>query len=345
MSRVLLINLGSPSTPDIKDVRRYLKEFLSDDEVIDLPKPIQQFILHAFILPFRPKRSKAAYERIWTQEGSPLVNNTQKIADALCRKTGWTVDIAMRYQQPSMRTAIRNIVKDGVKEIVVVPLYPHNAMATIGTTRKELNRIVAQVDSNLKVYFAEPFFDHNAYIDALVASIRPHITSTTDILMFSYHGLPERHLLKADVTGCHCMKVTECCSSECSSMRACYRANVLKSSSLAAKSLGLPNGKWRVSFQSRVSAIGPKWLSPYTNRELDLHPRVGLNNVVIVCPSFVCDCLETLWEIDIEGREIFRRAGGGPFTYVPSLNASPDFINCLEEVVLDARNVGSYEPK
>ena len=344
MSRVLLINLGSPSTPDIKDVRRYLKEFLSDDEVIDLPKPLQQFILHAFILPFRPKRSKIAYERIWTQEGSPLVNNTQKIADALCRKTGWTVDIAMRYQQPSIRKTISNIVKDGVKEVVVVPLYPHNAGATIGTTRKELNRIAAQIDSNLKISFANPFFDHDAYINALARSIRPHVTSTTDILMFSYHGLPKRHLLKADVTGRHCMKVAECCSTECSSMRTCYRANVLKSSFLVAKKLGLSNDKWRVSFQSRVSAIGPKWLSPYTNRELNVHPRVGLNNVVIVCPSFVCDCLETLWEIDIEGREIFRRAGGDSFTYVPSLNASPDFINCLEEVIVDTCDAGFYDP-
>ena len=127
-------------------------------------------------------------------------------------------------------------------------------------------------------------------------------------------------------------------------MRACYRANVLKSSFLTAEKLGLSNDQWKVSFQSRVSTIGPKWLSPYTNHELDLHPRVGLNNVVIVCPSFVCDCLETLWEIDIEGREIFQRAGGDSFTYVPCLNDSPEFINCLEEIIVDARNVGSYQP-
>ena len=135
------------------------------------------------------------------------MNNTQKIADGLFRKTGWIVDIAMRYQQPSISSAIRNIVEDGVKEVVVVPLYPHNAMATIGSTRRELNRIVDEIDSTLKVSFVEPFFDHNAFIGALADSIRPHLTPTTDVLMFSYHGLPERHLRKADITGRHCLNV------------------------------------------------------------------------------------------------------------------------------------------
>ena len=334
-SNILLVNLGSPSSLDIADIRKYLSQFLSDDSVIDLPKPLQQTLLRTFILPFRPKYTKAAYEKIWTPEGSPLVVNTQKIANALHEKTGWNVDIAMRYQQPSIEKALEKISKEGCRKMVIVPLYPHNAAATIGSTKKEIQRIVTKLNPKFSISFVKPFFDNDAYIDALASSLEPHIYHDMDTLLFSYHGLPERHLLKADPTGSHCMTMKHCCTGNADVARTCYRANVLKTASLTAQKLKLSNDKWTVSFQSRVSLIGPKWLNPYTSYQLKHFPESGLRRLVVVCPSFICDCLETLFEIDIEGRRIFEQAGGKSFTFVPSLNDRPVFINCLEKLILN----------
>jgi len=333
---VLLVNLGSPSTLNIRDIRKYLKEFLSDDAVIDLPKPIQQFIVRAFVIPFRPKRTKSSYQHIWTPEGSPLVINTERIARALHKKTGWNVRIAMRYQEPSIRKAIENINQDNCEEVIVVPLYPHNAMATIGSTRKEVERIVAEVNSKLQIRFVRSFFDHPAYIDSLANSIRPHLSDQTDMLLFSYHGLPERQIRKADPVGDHCMIAEKCCTRNSNSARQCYRANALKTAELTAHKLGLLKGTWKVSFQSRVSAIGPKWLTPYTKDELKHGPNNEIRNIVVVCPSFICDCLETLFEIDIEGRQMFSESGGQSFRFVPCLNDNSDFIDCMEKIVSES---------
>jgi ferrochelatase len=305
-----------------------LKEFLSDDSVIDLPKPVQQLIVRAFVIPFRPKRTKKAYEQIWTPEGSPLVINSEKIARALQKKTGWDVRIAMRYQEPSIFKVIEKINKDNCEELIVVPLYPHNAMATVGSTRKEVERIVEEVNSKLKIRFVKPFFDHPAYIESLSNSIRPHLSDQMDMLLF-----PERQIRKADPVGTHCMSLTNCCSRHSSSVVQCYRANAFKTAELTAHKLKISKEKWRTSFQSRVSAIGPKWLTPYTSDELKHGPSNGIKNIVVACPSFICDCLETLFEIDIEGRQVFNESGGQSFRFVPCLNEDSDFIDCMENII------------
>ena len=330
--KILLVNLGSPKSLSTDDVREYLREFLSDDKVIDLPKIIQQFILRAFILPFRPAKAKEAYKKIWQKEGSPLIINTQKIADSLSKKTGWSVDIAMRYQQPSISGKIELYKKEGIEQVTIIPLYPHNAMSTTETTIEEINRVISKVYPELNVTFVKPFYDNPNYIDALANSIKPHVKNL-DKIVFSYHGIPERHLTKGDVVGNHCMNVANCCEINCHSSNHCYKSNVMTTSKLTADKLNLNDEQWMVSFQSRVSIIGPSWLKPYTDVEVENLAEKGVQKIGVVCPSFVADCLETLEEIEMEAKESFIESGGKEFVYIPCLNDSSDFIDTLEFLV------------
>ena len=330
--KVLLINLGSPKSLSTDDVREYLREFLSDDKVIDLPKIVQQFILRAFILPFRPAKAKKAYEKIWQKEGSPLIINTQRIANSLSKKTGWSVDIAMRYQHPSIADKIKLYKKESIEQVTIIPLYPHSAMSTTQTTIEEINRITSEVYPELDVNFVKPFYEDSNYINALANSIKPHVKDL-DKIVFSYHGIPERHLTKGDVVGNHCMKVANCCEIACLSSNNCYRSNVMATSKLTADKLNLNDDEWMVSFQSRVSIIGPSWLKPYTDVEVDKLVEKGIQKIGVVCPSFVADCLETLEEIEMEAKESFIESGGKKFVYISCLNDNPDFIDTLESLV------------
>ena len=333
--QILLVNLGSPKSLSKSDVREYLKEFLSDDYVMDLPKILQQFILRAFILPFRPSKTKEAYEKIWEKEGSPLIINTQKIATSLSEKTGWKVDIAMRYQEPSIREKVKKYKQRKINEVIVIPLYPHHAMSTTKTTNIEIDKIVSEEYPNLKVRYIEPFYNDPRYIDALSHSIKPYLNDL-DKLVFSYHGIPERHLTKGDVVGDHCMKVENCCDINCKSSQNCYRSNVLATSKLTADQLELADNQWMVSFQSRVSIMGPAWLKPYTDIEIDKLGENGMEKIGVVCPSFIADCLETLEEIEMQAKESFIESGGKELVYIPCLNNNPEFINALESIIEDA---------
>ena len=295
---ILLINLGSPKSLDKKDVKDYLREFLSDDLVIDLPKILQQFILRCFILPFRPAQAKEAYELIWEEEGSPLIINTQKIANALANKTGWNVDIAMRYQEPSIKNIIEKYKENKVEDLTIISLYPHNAMSTTLSTELAVKEIVKKVYPDLKLSFVEPFYDNPLYIEALSESIKPYLKDI-DKLVFSYHGIPMRHIKKSDISGLHCMGENSCCEIDNVSSRNCYRSNTFTTSKLTAQYLKLKSSEWMMTFQSRVSIISPNWLKPYTDIELDNLPPKGVERVGVVCPSFVADCLETLEEIDM----------------------------------------------
>tara|TARA_B100000700_G_scaffold298949_1_gene365385 strand:- start:763 stop:1779 length:1017 start_codon:yes stop_codon:yes gene_type:complete len=333
--QILLVNLGSPKSLSKADVKEYLKEFLSDDYVVDLPKILQQFILRAFILPFRPSKTKEAYEKIWEEDGSPLIINTQKIATSLSEKTGWKVDIAMRYQEPSIREKVKKYKERKISEVIVIPLYPHHAMSTTKTTKIEIDKIVSEEYPSLKVKYIEPFYDDPRYIDALSHSIKPYLNDL-DKLIFSYHGIPERHLTKGDVVGDHCMKVENCCDINCKSSQNCYRSNVLATSKLTADQLELADNQWMVSFQSRVSIMGPAWLKPYTDIEIDKLGENGMEKIGVVCPSFIADCLETLEEIEMQAKESFIESGGKELVYIPCLNNNPEFINALESIIEDA---------
>ena len=328
---VLLINLGSPKELNKKSVRQYLRVFLSDDNVVDLPKFFQQLILRLFILPFRPKNTLEAYEKIWTKDGSPLIISTESIAKKLTTKTGWNVEIAMRYEEPSIKTALNNFRKKSINRIYVISLYPHNAMATTVTTELETRHVAMDVSDEFELIFTKPFFDNEEYINAMVNSIKPYVDSETyDKIIFSYHGIPKRQAKKTDETGDHCFSTSSCCEINNDGSKNCYRSHTRIASDLTAKKLGLSDDQWEIAYQSR---IGPGWLTPFTDKRLAKLPEEGKENIAILCPSFISDCLETLEEIDIRGRETFFNAGGKNMTYIPCLNDSEDTINLLENLV------------
>ena len=328
---VLLINLGSPKELSKKSVRQYLRVFLSDDNVVDLPKFFQQFILRLFILPFRPKNTLEAYEKIWTKEGSPLIISTASIADKLTEKTGWNVEYAMRYEEPSIEKALHKFKKNEINKIYVISLYPHNAMATTVTTELETRNVAMNISNDFELIFTKPFFDNEEYINAMVNSIRPYVENKSyDKIIFSYHGIPKRQAKKTDETGEHCFSTSNCCEVENDGSKDCYRSHTRIASDLTAKKLGLEDDQWEIAYQSR---IGPGWLTPFTDKRLAKLPEEGKDNIAILCPSFISDCLETLEEIDIRGRETFLKAGGKKMTYIPCLNDSEDTINLLENLV------------
>ncbi len=328
---VLLINLGSPKELSKKSVRQYLRVFLSDDNVVDLPKFLQQFILRLFILPFRPKNTLEAYEKIWTKKGSPLIISTESIANKLTEKTGWNVEYAMRYEEPSIEKALHKFKKNEINKIYVISLYPHNAMATTVTTELETRNVAMNVSNDFELIFTKPFFDNEEYINAMVNSIRPYVENKSyDKIIFSYHGIPKRQAKKTDETGEHCFSTSNCCEIENDGSKDCYRSHTRIASDLTAKKLGLEDDQWEIAYQSR---IGPGWLTPFTDKRLAKLPEEGIDNIAILCPSFISDCLETLEEIDIRGRETFLKAGGKNMTYIPCLNDSEDTINLLENLV------------
>ena len=328
---VLLINLGSPKELSKKSVRQYLRVFLSDDNVVDLPKFFQQFILRLFILPFRPKNTLEAYEKIWTKEGSPLIISTESIANKLTEKTGWNVEYAMRYEEPSIEKALHKFKKNEINKIYVISLYPHNAMATTVTTELETRNVAMNVSNDFELIFTKPFFNNEEYINAMVNSIRPYVENKSyDKIIFSYHGIPKRQAKKTDETGEHCFSTSNCCEIENDGSKDCYRSHTRIASDLTAKKLGLKDDQWEIAYQSR---IGPGWLTPFTDKRLAKLPEEGKDNIAILCPSFISDCLETLEEIDIRGRETFLKAGGKNMTYIPCLNDSEDTINLLENLV------------
>ena len=331
---ILLINLGSPKKLTKKSVREYLKVFLSDDYVLDLPKILQQIILRVFILPFRPKKTLEAYELIWTPEGSPLITSTESIANKLSLKTGWDVDYAMRYEDPSIENALLNFKNKGIYKIIVISLYPHNAMATTITTEIETRIVANKLSEDFELVFTKPFFDNEIYINAISKTIKPHIEKASfDKIVFSYHGIPKRQAKKTDETGEHCFSDGNCCEIVGDGSKDCYRSHTRIASDLTAKKLGLSDDQWEVAYQSR---LGPGWLTPFTDKRLAELPEEGKKNIAVLCPSFISDCLETLEEIDIRGRKTFFDAGGKNMTYIPCLNDSEDTINLLENLVKSA---------
>ncbi len=330
---VLLVNLGSPKNLDKKSVKQYLKVFLSDDYVVDLPKLLQQLILRAFILPFRPNKTLHAYKQVWTKEGSPLIVSTKKIAMKLAEKTNWNVEIAMRYEEPSIKEALEKLKNQGCKKLFVITLYPHNAMATTITTEVEVRRIADNLFKELELVFIKPFYGNKQYINALKKSIEPFIEKDHfDKLIFSYHGIPQRQAKKTDVTGKHCFSSENCCEIECPGSADCYKAHTVQTTNKVVKELGLDNENWEISYQSR---IGQGWLKPFTDKRLSAMPNNGIKSIAIVCPSFISDCLETLEEIDIRGRETFFNAGGEKMTYIPCLNDSENTIELLKTLVVE----------
>ncbi|WP_027708185.1 ferrochelatase [Zooshikella ganghwensis] len=317
---VLLVNLGSPDSPSVSDVRRYLNQFLMDKYVIDLPYLLRRLIVSCFVLPRRPKQSAGAYASIWWPEGSPLKVLTERLTEQLANKTrAVCVRYAMRYGSPSIEQELISLAsRPDVTEILVVPLYPHYAMSTVKTCVVELERITRDQDIRLPVYVHPVFYEDEAYIGALYDVAKPFLQQSYDHLLFSYHGVPERHIRKDDPTGSHCLSSADCCQQSSVAHLTCYRAQVLKTTAAFVAKAGIEQDKYSVAFQSRLGKA--KWLEPYTNKQLVSLAEQGVKKLLVMCPAFVSDCLETLEEIAIQGEEIFKAAGGESLTLIPCLN-------------------------
>jgi ferrochelatase len=327
---VLLVNLGSPNSTAVGDVRRYLNEFLMDERVIDTPWPLRRFIV-GLILINRPKESAHAYEKIWLPEGSPLVVTSRNVQKELQERISAPVELAMRYQNPPIESAIRKLWEQNVTELFLIPLFPHYAMSSYESAVERVKKVAAKLALQMKIIVQPPYFDSPDYISALVVSAKDYLENGYDHLLFSFHGIPERHVRKSDPTHCHCLAKENCCEVESPAHATCYRAQCFKTVVAFVAKAGVPKEKYSVSFQSRLGK--DPWLKPYTDFELAEFPKRGIKKLLVVCPAFVSDCLETIEEINMRGRETFLSAGGKEFAQIPCLNEHPLWISALEKMV------------
>ena len=325
---LLLVNLGSPKSTSVADVRSYLNQFLMDPYVIDLPWPVRRLLV-SLILIKRPEQSAHAYASIWWDEGSPLVVLSRRLQQQMT--TQWTqgpVELAMRYGEPSIDSVLTRLAAQGIRKVTLAPLYPQFADSTVTTVIEEAKRVVR--DKKLSVQFSilQPFYDQPEYLDALAASVRSYVEQDYDHLLLSFHGLPERHLTKLDPTGQHCFKDADCCKNASPEvLKTCYRAQCFSVARDFAERLGLPEDKWSVAFQSRLGRA--KWIEPYTEARLEALAKQGVKKLLVMCPAFVADCIETLEEIGDRGLEQFREAGGEELVLVPCLNDDPQWAKAL----------------
>ena len=324
---ILLVNLGSPKSTKVEDVKEYLDEFLMDEKVIDYRWFFRALLVRGIILKTRPKKSAAAYETVWTDEGSPLIVISKKIQKKLQKLVDVPVALGMRYAEPSIENGIRELVDKGITEITLFPLYPQYAMSTTETVVDKAEEIRKKHFPGVKINYVQPFYNRDIYIDCLAESIREKLPESFDALQFSYHGVPERHIYKTDPT--KTCKIDDCCfKDELPSHPYCYRHQCFQTTELVRQKLGLDKEKVLISFQSRLGK--DKWIEPYTDATLENLPKNGVKNLAITCPAFVSDCLETLEEISVEGKEEFLHAGGEQFNYIPCLNDEDRWIEVVK---------------
>lgn len=327
---ILLVNLGSPDSPSVPDVRRYLNEFLMDGRVLDVAWPLRRFIV-SLILISRPRESGHAYEKIWTKDGSPLIVTSRHVQTALQKRVSAPVELAMRYQSPSITSAVKSLVAKGVTETLLIPLFPHYAMSSYETAVVRVREVAARLAPQMQIMVQPPYYDAPDYIAALVASAADYLRQDYDHLLFSYHGIPERHLRKSDPTGCHCLQVENCCEVPSVAHATCYRAQCFATTAAFVKLAGVPREKYSVSFQSRLGK--DPWLKPYTDYELVRLAQEGKKKMLVICPAFVYDCLETIEEIGMRGCKDFMDASGREFTRIPCMNEHPRWIAALENMI------------
>ncbi len=322
------MNLGSPDSTEVKDVNRYLKEFLMDGRVIDYPWLLRSLLVKGIIVPFRAAKSAKAYGTIWTKDGSPLVVFTKQLQKALQQQVAEPVEIAMRYGNPSPQAAFDKLVKNNpsLEEVIAIPLYPHYAMSSYETAVVYAKEIHQRNKYSFKLSFIKPFFDESRYLQAMAENMRPYLQQEYDHILFSYHGIPERHIKKSDTTGAHCLQTGNCCNVASAAHTTCYRHQVFTTTRLVTAQLNIPASKYSIAFQSR---LGKGWLQPFTDIRLEEMPKEGIKKLLIICPAFVSDCLETLEEIEERGKETFMQAGGESFAMIPCLNTHPLWVEAI----------------
>ena len=329
MKGVLLVNLGSPDSTDTNDVRNYLKEFLMDGRVIDLPKWFRSFLVKGIILKTRPKKSAKAYRKIWWDKGSPLIVLSEKLKEKVQKKVSIPVQLAMRYGNPSIKNGMENLKRLGITDVLVIPLYPQFAMATTETILVLVQKLQKKYFPEMQLTSLPSFYDHPDYIRVLGNSIQEELQGKNwEHLLFSYHGVPERHIRKSDVTKSHCKMDGKCCFEDSSAHQYCYRHQCEMISKGVAKYLELKEGSYSTSFQSRVSILG-SWLKPYTDKTVAKFAKNGTKELAIATPAFVSDCLETLEEIGMEASEDFQENGGKQLHVIPCINDRAEWVNVL----------------
>ena len=301
---ILLVNLGSPDSTKTKDVRKYLDEFLMDERVIDIAYWKRYLLIKGIILNTRPKKSAAAYKKIWWEEGSPLVVISERFTKKVAEKLDIPVALGMRYGSMSIKNGIQELNDQGVEEILLIPLYPHYAMSSYETVVEKAKEVNRHDFPNIKINTLPVFYNNEAYINAMSANIKNHLNGFDyDHILFSYHGIPERHIYKSDTTKSHCKLDGSCCSTPSNAHRTCYRHQCFETTRLIVEKLQLKEGTYSNSFQSRL--LKDPWLKPYTDFELEKFPEEGKKKLAVITPAFVSDCLETLEEIAMEGKEEF----------------------------------------
>jgi len=330
---ILLLNLGSPKSPSQKDVKTYLDEFLMDGKVIDLPYILRLLLVRGIITRFRSRSSAKLYQSIWTDEGSPLVVITKKLTSQVEEFTGYPTYFSMRYATDAPQEVMTRMYSENpdLEEVVLLPLYPHYAMSSYETGVDYAVKAHQEGKFPFSLQIIPPYYNKGHYIDALSEIIKPHIEREYDHIVFSYHGIPERHVRKTDVTKKHCLKVDNCCSVDSEAHNFCYRHQVIETTKLIAEKLSIPTDKFSFAFQSRLGADA--WLKPYTAKRLGEMPNEGIKNLLVVCPAFVSDCLETLEEMHVEGEEIFMEAGGEKFEVIPCLNNEMSWVESIGKLI------------
>jgi len=331
---VLLMNLGSPDSTEVKDVKKYLNQFLMDGRVIDKPYLVRALLVQGIIVPFRAPKSAEAYETIWTKEGSPLIVISKQLRDAVQLQLEMPVEITMRYGNPTPEAAFEKLLEKlpGMDEVVAVPLYPHYAMSSFETAVEFVKEIHRKKKYGFSLNFIDPYFKKPDYIEAMAENMKAYLNKEYDHILFSYHGVPARHIMKSDITGKHCLQSPDCCNTPSPAHAYCYRHQCLTTTKLITEKLAVPKEKFSISFQSR---LGKGWLEPFTDVRLKEMPKEGIKKLLIICPAFVSDCLETLEEIEIRGKESFMEAGGETFTMIPCLNTHPLWVKALSRWVTE----------
>lgn len=334
---VLLLQLGTPDSPSIPDVRRYLKEFLSDPRVLDVPAPVRWLLLNAIILPFRPRRSAEAYEKIWTDQGSPLLINTDTLAGEVQELLGdgYRVAYGKRYQNPSIEKAVSELIAADCDRIVVLPMFPQYASAAGGSAAQKALEVLGSQYNVPDVTTLGPFYDDPGFLRAVAEVTRPLLEEfRPDHVLFSYHGLPEKQVKKSDVTGEWCLQTTGCCDQITYANRFCYRAQSFATTRGLVAEMDLAEGTYSTTFQSRLA--GQKWIEPYTDKELPKLYKAGVRRLAVLTPSFTADCLETLEEIGIRARQQWEELGGEDFLLIPCLNDHPSWAEAVADMVRKA---------
>ena len=329
---VLLANLGTPDSPGVRDVRRYLREFLGDPRVLDMPALTRWLLLNLVILPFRPRASARAYAQVWTPQGSPLRVHGAALRDGVAKALGqdYVVALGMRYGEPSIGSALEQLAQADVARVLALPLFPQYSTAATGSAVAKIHEELERATHLPPIELLGSFYADPGFIASFAEVARPHLEEfRPDFVLFSYHGLPERQVRATDASQSHCLERADCCDAVAAVNRNCYRAHCFATSRALAAALGLEAERYSVAFQSRLGR--QPWIRPYTDHVLPELAARGIRRLAVLCPTFVADCLETLEEIGIRGRDQWLGLGGEELRLVPSLNAEPLWVETVAQ--------------